>query len=87
MLGGTQTAWGPLVGAAFFTIVPEALRQIATASGQAWIAESRFIFFGAIIVLMMVFRPEGLVTRTLIDRIAMPFGGGRSDPARAAGAA
>ncbi len=87
LLGGTQTAWGPLVGAAFFTIVPEALRQIATASGQAWIAETRFIFFGAIIVLMMVFRPEGLVTRTMIDRIAAFFGGRRSDPATAAGAA
>ena len=87
LLGGTQTAWGPLVGAAFFTIVPEALRQIATASGQAWIAESRFIFFGAIIVLMMVFRPEGLVTRTMIDRIAAFFGGRRSDPATAAGTA
>ena len=87
LLGGTQTAWGPLVGAAFFTIVPEALRQIATASGQAWIAETRFIFFGAIIVLMMVFRPEGLVTRTMIDRIAAFFGGRRSDPAPAAGTA
>ena len=86
LLGGTQTAWGPLVGAAFFTIVPEALRQIATASGQAWIAETRFIFFGAIIVLMMVFRPEGLITRTMIDRIAMSFGRRRSDPAPAAGA-
>ena len=85
LLGGTQTAWGPLVGAAFFTIVPEALRQFATASGQAWIAETRFIFFGAIIVLMMVFRPEGLVTRTMIDRVAMSFGRRRSGPAPAAG--
>lgn len=84
LLGGTQTAWGPLVGAAFFTVVPEALRQIATASGHAWIADSRFIFFGAIIVLMMVFRPEGLVTRTMVDRAATPFGGGRSGAARAA---
>ncbi|MYG53377.1 MAG: branched-chain amino acid ABC transporter permease, partial [Rhodospirillaceae bacterium] len=87
LLGGTQTAWGPLVGAAFFTVVPEALRQIATASGHAWIADSRFIIFGAIIVLMMVFRPEGLVTRTMVDRAATPFGGGRSGAAPAARAA
>ena len=26
LMGGTQTAWGPLLGAAFFVIVPEALR-------------------------------------------------------------
>ncbi len=26
LIGGTQTAWGPLVGASFFTLVPELLR-------------------------------------------------------------
>ncbi len=87
LLGGTQTAWGPLVGAAFFTVAPEALRQIARASGHEWIGDSRFIFFGAIIVLMMVFRPEGLVTRTLTDRTAMALGAGRSGRASPAGTA
>lgn len=68
LLGGTQTAWGPLVGAAFFTVVPELLRQFSKEIGEQWIADTRFIFFGAIIVLMMVFRPEGLVTRTMVER-------------------
>lgn len=70
LLGGTQTAWGPIVGAAFFTIVPEAIRQIANTMGWKWLADSRFIFFGVFIVLMMVFRPEGVITRTLVDRCA-----------------
>ena len=70
LLGGTQTAWGPIVGAAFFTIVPEAFRQLANAMDWKWLADSRFIFFGAFIVLMMVFRPEGVVTRTFVDRCA-----------------
>mgnify|MGYP002778392971 FL=1 len=59
LIGGTQTAWGPLVGAAFFTLVPELLRV-----GGSW----RYVAFGAVIVAMMMFRPEGMVTRTLIAR-------------------
>jgi branched-chain amino acid transport system permease protein len=69
LMGGTQTAWGPLIGAAFFTVVPEALREIAEEMGLKWLAEGRFMLFGAFIVLLMVFRPEGVMTRTLQDRL------------------
>tara|TARA_Y100000588_G_scaffold181819_1_gene195604 strand:+ start:237 stop:1142 length:906 start_codon:yes stop_codon:yes gene_type:complete len=69
LMGGTQTAWGPLIGAAFFVVVPEALRQIAESAGIKWLAEGRFILFGVFIVLLMVFRPEGVITRTLQDKI------------------
>jgi branched-chain amino acid transport system permease protein len=60
LIGGTQTAWGPLVGATFFTIVPELLRI-----GGSW----RYVVFGVMIVAMMMFRPEGMVTRTLLARL------------------
>ena len=70
LLGGTQTAWGPLVGAVFFTVVPELFRQFAVEIGSDWLADSRFIFFGMLIVVMMVIRPEGVVTRTMQDRCA-----------------
>jgi branched-chain amino acid transport system permease protein len=60
LIGGTQTAWGPLVGATFFTLVPELLRV-----GGSW----RYVVFGVIIVGMMIFRPEGIVTRTLLARL------------------
>ena len=70
LLGGTQTAWGPLVGAVFFTVVPELFRQFAVEIGSNWLADSRFIFFGMLIVVMMVIRPEGVVTRTMQDRCA-----------------
>ena len=69
-LGGTQTAWGPLVGAIFFTVIPELFRQFAVELGSNWLADSRFVFFGIFIVLMMVVRPEGVVTRTMQDRCA-----------------
>lgn len=77
LLGGTQTAWGPLVGAIFFTVVPELIRNLAIEIGSTWLADSRFIFFGGFIVLMMVVRPEGVVTRTMQDRVASIFSGGR----------
>jgi branched-chain amino acid transport system permease protein len=60
LIGGTQTAFGPLVGALFFTLVPEVLRV-----SNDW----RFVFFGVIIVMMMVVRPEGIVTRTMTERV------------------
>ena len=60
LIGGTQTAWGPLVGSLFFTVAPETLRI-----GGSW----RFVIFGAAIVLMMVFRSEGIVTRELVARV------------------
>ena len=78
LLGGTQTAWGPLVGAAFFTVLPEIFRQLAIEMGSDWLADSRFIFFGIFIVLMMVVRPEGVVTRTMQDRCAGYLSGRRA---------
>ncbi|MFK7836597.1 MAG: branched-chain amino acid ABC transporter permease [Sulfitobacter sp.] len=60
LIGGTQTAWGPLVGATFFTLIPEALRM-----GEDW----RFLIFGVLIVVMMIIRPEGIVTRDALDRL------------------
>lgn len=85
LLGGTQTAWGPLVGAVFFTAIPELLRQVSKQTGEQWIADTRFIFFGAIIVLMMVVRPEGLVTRTMVERLTRRGGGGPPPKAPVAG--
>ena len=82
LLGGTQTAWGPLVGATFFTFIPELIRWLGRSIGGEIgqeLIEYRLVAFGIIIVAMMVLRPEGVVTRTLIERL---FGTRR----RAAGA-
>ena len=69
LLGGTQTAWGPVVGAIFFTFVPEVFRYLGRVTGESWLEDGRFVAFGVLIVLMMVFRPEGVVTRTLLERL------------------
>ena len=64
LIGGTQTPYGPLFGAAFFTIVPELLRI-----NEEW----RFFIFGCFLVLFMVFRPEGAVTRRQLEILKKPF--------------
>lgn len=53
LLGGTQTVWGPLVGATFFTLLPELLR-----ASSHW----RYALFAIFIILFMAVRPQGLVT-------------------------
>lgn len=53
LLGGTQTVVGPLLGAAVFTLLPELLRGSAQ-----W----RYVVFAAILIIVMVVRPQGLVT-------------------------
>lgn len=69
LIGGTQTPWGPLIGALFFTAVPELLRAFGEATGWELIGDARFAVFGAIIVLMMVLRPEGIMTRTFLELV------------------
>jgi branched-chain amino acid transport system permease protein len=62
LLGGLQTPIGPLIGALVFTLVPEFLR-----STDQW----RYVGFGVCIILLMLLRPEGLLTRRLIKEL--PF--------------
>lgn len=57
LLGGLQTPAGPLIGAALFTLAPEMLRGT-----QEW----RYVGFGAAIILLMLVRSEGLLTRSLV---------------------
>ena len=69
LMGGTQTAWGPIAGALFFTLVPEFLRRISEmAPALRFLEGSRYIVFGLAVVLVMMWRPEGLITRTFLDR-------------------
>ena len=69
LFGGTQSVLGPLLGAAVFTLLPELLRGSAQ-----W----RYVLFAAIVIVVMVMRPQGLVTGTQIRRLL----GGMRDPGR-----
>jgi branched-chain amino acid transport system permease protein len=54
LLGGTQTVYGPLLGAAVFTLLPELLRGSA-----AW----RYVIFACLIIAIMALRPQGVLLR------------------------
>jgi branched-chain amino acid transport system permease protein len=59
IIGGAGSRWGPLIGAIVLVTLPEALRFIGLPSAVA--ANLRQITYGALLVLMMIFRPRGLV--------------------------
>jgi branched-chain amino acid transport system permease protein len=52
IVGGKGTLFGPLLGAAIFTVVPEVLRSI---EAYQWIA------YGLVLMLCIVFLPNGIV--------------------------
>ena len=59
LFGGTQSVVGPIIGAIVFTLLPELLR----ASAQ-W----RYVLFAAVVIVVMVVRPQGLMTAALVRR-------------------
>lgn len=52
VLGGMGSIPGTILGAAVLTILPEYLRVVA---------EYRLLFYGALLVILMIFRPNGLL--------------------------
>jgi branched-chain amino acid transport system permease protein len=52
VLGGMGSNWGVILGAAFLVLLPEYMRAFS---------EYRMILFAAAMVLMMVFRPQGII--------------------------
>jgi ABC-type branched-subunit amino acid transport system permease subunit len=56
LLGGIGNAWGLLLAAFIVVVVPEKLQAIQ---------EYRFLLFAALVVMMLAFRPSGLVPRAL----------------------
>ena len=82
LIGGTQTAWGPLVGATFFTLLPELLKPVlpdvmaffATLFGSSHTARApddswRFVILGVVTIAVMALRPGGFVTRATLGHL------------------
>lgn len=53
ILGGTGTFWGPLAGSTILTILPEMIR---------FMGAYRLAFNGLILVLVVIFLPNGIIT-------------------------
>ncbi len=66
-IGGTETLWGPIAGAALLTFLPEWLRVLK---------DYRMVLYGAVLVVTMIYRPQGLVS-------LRPFGSRRIGRAHA----
>lgn len=59
IIGGAGSLRGPIIGAVVLVVLPEALRFVGLPSSVA--ANLRQIFYGSLLVLMMLYRPQGLI--------------------------
>jgi len=59
IVGGAGSLRGAALGAAVLVVLPEALRFVGLPSSIA--ANLRQIFYGLLLILFMVFRPQGLI--------------------------
>ncbi|MFG1377925.1 branched-chain amino acid ABC transporter permease [Xanthobacter autotrophicus] len=66
IVGGLGTILGPILGAAFMTLVPELLKYVVEWLGPVFpnagaaLSPVRTIVFGALIIVFLVFEPQGL---------------------------
>ena len=62
VLGGKGTEWGPVFGAIVLIFFQESLRFLRLpAEWTRYLAPLQQMIFGALLVLLMIFRPEGLI--------------------------
>lgn len=60
VIGGLGTIWGPVLGAGLMVALGEVLRWLVPLIMPRAGGEYQIIFFGLILVLVMIFKPEGL---------------------------
>jgi branched-chain amino acid transport system permease protein len=75
VFGGSYTVWGAVAGAAVLNLLPEFLRFTIT---------DRYILYGLLLAVMVILRPDGLISRRTLVVVRFWFGqlGKRIRPAR-----
>ena len=75
VLGGMGNVWGVVIGAVLLSFVPELLREWVGPFQQAAFGRTlldpeviRMLLFGLALVLMMLFRPAGILPSALRKR-------------------
>ena len=58
--GGMTTYWGPVVGTIILWLLPEFTRELAQWRGT---------IYSCILIIIILFRPNGIVTKNFINRI------------------
>jgi branched-chain amino acid transport system permease protein len=66
IIGGAGSRWGPVVGAVVLVTLPEILRFVGLPSSVA--ANLRQIIYGSLLVIMMMYRPRGLMGKYSFGR-------------------
>lgn len=59
VFGGSQVVAGPVFGSIFLTVIPELLREFA---------DYREMFYGILLLIMMIFRPQGILTKNIMEK-------------------
>lgn len=67
VVGGSYTYWGPVLGAFILTLAPEVLRILVSIS-DALSLSLRIVAYGLVLALIVLVRPEGILTRTPTGR-------------------
>ena len=62
ILGGLATIWGSLLGAMAFVLLEEGMRFLPGLPTE-YVGQARQVVLGILLVLLMLFRPQGLVGR------------------------
>jgi branched-chain amino acid transport system permease protein len=65
VFGGLETPWGAILGAFLLTLIPESIRGLLQ-----W----RMVVYGVVLCLMMVIRPNGLITKNSLLWIKRALG-------------
>lgn len=60
VVGGTESCWGAIFGAIILTIIPEWIRIL-----KEW----RHVFYGIVIIILMIARPQGIIDKDLIEKL------------------
>ena len=62
ILGGLATIWGSLLGAMAFVLLEEGMRFLPFLPDE-YVGQARQVILGLLLVLLMLFRPQGLLGR------------------------
>jgi len=66
IIGGLGNLWGAVIGAVILIALPELLRFIGIS--QTYVANIRQILYGTLLILMMFFRPQGIIGEYVFRR-------------------
>ncbi len=82
VIGGLTSAWGAVLGAGIITMLTEVLRGVMEKVTKGATGEYEIIVFGMILMLVMIFMPQGLVP-ALVGWVRRLFRADRGKPSRA----